>query len=156
MVKNDFTSGIILFCIAAFFAIESLRMPVYDEFYTAPGMFPFIIALVLAAMSVWLIVRSLRGGRPALQTGPDVENAETGPAWNREVFIRTLVIVVALTVYVILMTLRMPYLIITALFLIATLFYFHPGHKIKNLIISVVVAFLMDYLFSKVFLIPLP
>ncbi|MFQ6110659.1 MAG: tripartite tricarboxylate transporter TctB family protein [Nitrospinota bacterium] len=64
---GDFASGLAIAGLSIFVIVISFRMPMPGEIYTAPGLFPFLIALSLLAMSVGLVISAVReGGHRAL------------------------------------------------------------------------------------------
>jgi len=151
-LNSNLVSGLIIFCLAAFFVIESLRMQKFGELYISPGFFPLVIGSLFMLCSIQLIFQGIRSLKKDQTDHLEAESAGI----DRDVWIRTIVIVAAMIVYVALLSARLPYYIITTAFLLCTLLYFHRGKKIQNVILSCVVSVGMYLLFTKVFLIPLP
>jgi hypothetical protein len=73
MPRADFLTSIVLLAIGLGAAIESWRMPRLQHLgvsiYSAPGVVPFLLGLVIALLGLILLVRSLRAGGLTLR-GP--------------------------------------------------------------------------------------
>jgi hypothetical protein len=119
----------------------SLRMPTYSEqegqLYTAPGLVPGLYGVVIAILSLWLALRSIRRG--ALASSTDRSARETGNSNTR------LAIAAGLGVlFTVGLIGRMPFWLAITIFvcLFITIFEWTPGLIVKARTRRVAVAVL--------------
>ena len=66
MVKADFVTGLVLIALGIATVVASLRMPRFEELeinpYTAPGLVPGALGLVILILGAALFVRAARAG----------------------------------------------------------------------------------------------
>jgi putative tricarboxylic transport membrane protein len=66
MIKADFVTGLVLIALGIATVVESLRMPRFAELnvepYTAPGLVPGVLGLVILVLGGALFVRAARAG----------------------------------------------------------------------------------------------
>jgi hypothetical protein len=141
----------------------SLRMPTFSEqggeIYTAPGLVPSFYGVVLAALSLWLGLRSVQRG--ALSPSIDHDAPQTGNSSTR------LAIAAGLGVlFTVGLIGRMPFWLAITIFvsLFVTIFEWTPGLTMKARTRRVAVAVLqglvtgaaVTLVFEKLFLVRLP
>jgi len=141
---------------AAFAALaleESLRMPVYDDIYTAPGLFPAFLSSCIVVMCLALF---LMGRRRSKLQGEDKafipEDASVITTERKRLFLAIGIIIL----YCFVLLGRTNYTLATFLFLSFMMLFFKATRLHRILIISAFVSFAISYLFEKIFLIPLP
>ena len=165
MPRADLITSIVLMAIGLGAALESWRMPRLQQLgvsiYSAPGVVPFLLGLVIALLALILLVRSVRDGGFAIARAP---GQEPPPAADG---VRRLVMAAALTLgYAAILVGRMPFWAATALFVAAFVLAFEwqggRGGRAFTRRTAAVAAFALavglgvSVLFEDVFLVRLP
>lgn len=75
-IPGDVVSGGVLLAVALGYGAAALRIPGQDG-EPGPGFLPLVLAVLLAALSVWIISSGLRSAEPA-----EVETPDRGPRWT--------------------------------------------------------------------------
>jgi hypothetical protein len=146
----DFLAGLVIFLISLYVLIESYRMPFYGDSGAlgSPGLTPGLIALFMMVLSAALMWRSRVFRVPFMLALPD-ESAR-----------RVLMVLGLVVAYVALMP-RIGYAPATFLLLLAFQMVFARKRDLRILLIwgiglSAVLTAVLWYVFSDIFLIPLP
>lgn len=142
--------------IALGFMVESLKMPVYGEFYQSPGFFPFVIASLFAITSLILLMQEASKLKKEAAITTSEGNEEKTEASIKEPLARALYIVLFIIIYGLMIWFRISFMISTAVFLIATLFFYERKRIVSNLFFTAICSFGLYYVFTKLFYIPLP
>ncbi|NPV54952.1 MAG: tripartite tricarboxylate transporter TctB family protein [Firmicutes bacterium] len=161
--KADLVTSVFLFIFGLLFLIGALKMPVAEfvrytgtraGMYTAPGIFPAFVGIIIMLEAVLLFRVGL------LESGGIIrEDLRGAAAYFRGKEFQRLIIALALIVlYIFGMLGRIRYEVATFIFLFATMAIFRDRKTslVKIAIISVLVAVAVGYGFSKFARIPLP
>jgi putative tricarboxylic transport membrane protein len=156
--RADLIFAVVLTALALWVLVESWRMPRLAELgvhpMSAPGLTPGMIALVLAALGLALLWRSLRGDETIAQ---DDTAAAANTVWRRALLALVLCLVYALGLLG-----RLPFLWATGLFVFAFIacFSFDRGKPRRSLggaaLMALAVAVSVSLLFEQLFLVRLP
>lgn len=160
--RTDFYAGITVsaFGIAAF--VEALRMPTFVERnadpFTVPGLTPAIISAVIGVLGIMLVLRSLFANGP-LRTLP-LED------WPEGSVKRTVFTIITVLFYGCGLFGQVPFFIATLLFVFVFTVgaeLMHPARKlgilpvcIVSLALALISAFVIEYVFTDLFLVRLP
>lgn len=166
MDRADLVTGLVFVLLGALVLVESLRMPTLREFgmnpYTAPGIVPGLLGIVIAGLGAVLVVRAARrGGFRLGLTGAAARGVAASEAARR------LVLTLVLTLgYAAGLIGRLPFWLATFLFVLAfvVLFEWRPGlgarasarTAIVALVLAAAVSAIVTYVFQNVFLVRLP
>lgn len=153
--RQDFYAGLIIMGVSLFVMVESWRMPRHLQdwpAYAAPGMVTGILGLGLLIMGIILTFRSVRRqGLPLAFKRADIFAYLADPKTRR------LGLMFALSlIYCIFLGRRLPYIVVTAVYLALVMITFRGIGPIKALIISLMVAIGVAVVFNRFFLVPLP
>ena len=153
--RQDFYAGLIVIGVSLFVMVESWRMPRHLQdwpAYAAPGMVTGLLGLGLLIMGIILTLRSVRRqGSPLAFKRADVVAYLTDPKTRR------LGLMFALSLlYCIFLGRRLPYMVVTGVYLALVMITFRGIGPIKALIISAMVAVAVAVVFNRLFLVPLP
>ena len=158
--RHDLWFSALLVVLAAGVVVESWRMPRLEHLgvhpMSAPGLTPGVLGLVLLALSLALLVRSVRQRRQTSAAGDAVEPAEPGT------FGRTLVTLVLCLGYAAGLVGRVPFWLATGLFVLAFVGWFGwerdgPARSaLTAIVMAVVTSAAVTLLFERVFLVRLP
>lgn len=150
---SDIIVGSGIGALAMFFLVGALRMPHETARWTwlnAPGFVPAVIAGVLLLQALLLVIRGLwrlRASGPAWQ-GMRAEAAR----WGADRFVLTLLFAVA---FIILMG-RVSFGVLTGVWLFAMIVAFRGTTPPKAALVAVVTAVAITWVFTRLFLVPLP
>lgn len=146
----DFIAGVVLFLVALYALVESVRMPFYGDsgVLGSPGLTPGIISAVLMLLSALLILRSRRFRLSSLRLGMTVER------W-RGLAVLGVILAYAAGVPTI------GYVPATFLMLVVFQIAFAPKHSVAYFIVwglglSAALTAALWYLFGEIFFVPLP
>ena len=162
--KADIVVSIVIFAVAVFLVVESLRMPSIEltkdpaKWYAVPGLFPGFIGIILGIQAIVLFVTGFRGVDKGI-TKVDFQKAKE--FLKTPIFMRLMMAAGLLFVYVVVMLGHIPYLISTFIYLVANMLIFSSDKLTKKRVliictISGVCAGIVAYGFSHFALIPLP
>jgi putative tricarboxylic transport membrane protein len=167
MVKKDFIASIVLIAFSLSVVVLSYTMPRLErrgiDPFSAPGVVPGMIGLVLLCLALVLFVRSIRqGGYKLFESGAN----DVGPPARKLSVLRVLLTLVVSLIYAVGFLGRLNYSISTALYILAfiCLFEYQPGQGlwpqrkmfIAALIQAVLASVLITLVFQKLFLVDLP
>ncbi|WP_048648843.1 tripartite tricarboxylate transporter TctB family protein [Nitratireductor soli] len=162
--RTDFLAGLAVTIAGAAALVEALRMPRFEtrgaDPFTVPGLTPGLLSAVLCVLGAVLLLRGLSGHMVAEGARPSITR------WDRASAIRSIFTVVSVLVYGVLLFGRMPFMLATALFVFA----FTIGAELINaerrlstpmlvigaLVLAVVAAFAINFVFTDLFLVRLP
>ena len=163
LVKLDFITALVFTALGVGVFEESLRMPRLENLdinpYTAPGLVPGILGIILAALGILLLVRS------CLQGGWRISGARFGVrAFFRDKGIQRLALALLLTFgYAGGLLGRLPFWLATFLFVAAFIIAFEWlgsmlswRRAVTGLIEAALVAGAVTFVFQEVFLVRLP
>ncbi len=153
--RQDFYAGLIIIGVSLFAIVESWQMPRHLQdwpAYAAPGMVTGILGLGLLIMGIILTLRSVRRqGSPLALKRADIVAYVTDPKTRR------LGLMFALSLlYCIFLGRRLPYIVVTAVYLALVIITFRGIGPVKAVIISLIVAIGVAVVFNRLFLVPLP
>lgn len=153
----ELISSLLLFCFGLFVLLSGLYMCFFavtgtKVWYYSPGFFPAFVGCVLMLLSIVLLIKKLPAG------GFHMVNFRIFDTVDKVKFIRLIVSVVMLAIYVFLLIGRLPFTIATFIYLASSMFVFRSkGFAIwKLLLISLVTTVLVYVFFGVVAGVPLP
>jgi hypothetical protein len=97
--RRDFFGAIVFVAIAAFFVVQSLRMPFRDaawQWYTAPNIFPLAMSACLGAAALFVAVRGFLGWRAQKDAIGPIHWAASARQWALGRFIAGAAMIAAL------------------------------------------------------------
>ncbi len=149
---GDLVLGIIITLFAVFVIVESLRMPHRGHLglLVTPGFSPFFTGAVLLFLSLILDLRALRR-RGHIQLGSWLK-AAVGEEENR----RFLVILAAVSLYVVVLLGRVPFIAATLVFHALIFVYLKIGKPVKIIAYTLLATGLVSLLLPKLFEMPVP
>jgi len=159
--RQDFYTGLIIIVISLSVMVESWRMPRHIQdwpLYAAPGMVTGLLGLGFLAMGIILTIRSTRrDGAPLAFKRSDISAYLSDPKTHR----LGLMFVLSL-IYCLLLGRRLPYMVVTTIYLFMVMLVFRGSGPVKFftifklLIISFATAMGVAVVFNRLFIIPLP
>ena len=146
MRLNDAVTGGVLLVLAALLAFWSQRFPAIPGQQYGAALFPTLVAAGLGGCGLVLIVSGIRQGGPALAWAD----------WARERHgLRNVLITTAAVVFYIVASDRLGFILTIIPILLLTLRMLAVGW-VASLVIAVLVALLIQYLFGDLLYVPLP
>ncbi len=148
----DVAAGLALGALSLAFLFGALRMPMHTMHWTwlnAPGLVPAVLAAVLLVQALFLTVRGA-GRLRARRQGAAGRAAAL--QWGAGRVALTLALAFA---FALLMG-RMPFAILTALFVFAMTVAFRGTSAWKAAASALITAVTVSWVFTRVFLVPLP
>lgn len=166
MVKKDFITSIVLTAFSISVIVLSYTMPRLErrniDPFSAPGVVPGMIGLILLCLSLILLVRSIKRGGYLLFTGDDATDGER----HQGAALRVILTLVISLIYAIGFLGRLDYSVGTAIYIFCfiSLFEYQPAIpplKQKNMFVmailqAVTASLLITVVFRKLFLVDLP
>lgn len=159
--RTNVIFGLILALVSLVVAIESLRMPTYshlDGIWAAPGLLPFFLSVSLLLMGIAVMVSGLKAGNQKFWEY--FKRKEKLTQSEREGWLRLGLAVILTVFYIFVLLGRTHYVFSTAVYLFSFICCFTKGgvkqKVIKPLVIAILTSVVINYVFSKIFLIPLP
>jgi hypothetical protein len=164
MARADLITSIVWLAIGLGATIESWRMPRLQNLgvsiYSAPGLVPFLLGIVIALLGLILLVRSLRAGRGLLGSNTQEPPVRTDAT-------RRFAMTAGLTLgYALILVGRMPFWAATAIFVAAFVLAFEwqagGGGKLLARRTAAAAGFALavgvsvSVLFEEIFLVRLP
>lgn len=135
--------------------VESLRLPVRENFWVSAGSFPFLVATVLLLLgAVWLINSGRAFGSRSIRN--EVTTLLRPLAARQGALMRGAGMMVACLVYVYLLIPLLRFTAATILFLIITLRGFAKLSLVSSAVVSFLVTGLVYSAFRFVLMLPLP
>ncbi len=167
MVKKDFIAAIVLIAFSLSVVVLSYTMPRLErrsiDPFSAPGVVPGMIGLVLLCLALILFVRSVRQGGYRLF---DRRSDGSDQADRKGIFARVVLTLAVSLVYAVGFLGRVNYSVATALYILAfiCLFEYRPGQGLWaqrktflfGLLQAVLASLLITLVFQKLFLVDLP
>ncbi|MGB9857491.1 MAG: tripartite tricarboxylate transporter TctB family protein [Dictyoglomaceae bacterium] len=152
MKKADFITGIILCFLSLFFILTAFKMPIDPAYgvYAYPGITPIFLATVLFILSLYLVIRS----RIKLSDFKEDIKLIKNFFINKEN--QNLLITAFFILMFTFLLKKIPFYILTFLFIFSFSLFFYRKKIILLLVVSIISTFVIITLFSKVFLIPMP
>ena len=155
MPKADFIMGLVLMTISLIIVVESLKLPRFEKdwggFYAAPGFVPLILGITLFAMSLALFVRAVK--KQGYRIIPDREALDNFMR-SKPVHRWCLAMIYAFGFFFILG--HIYFYLAAFLVLFAYMATFGEQSRIISLIISIIASAMIYFVFTKIFLVPLP
>lgn len=156
IAKKNVYSGIFFFLFSVFLYAESYNMNISKADPIGPQMFPRIVAICIALLAVWQMIKNGREQKSAVA-------ADSKPTENhKKLNIPILLTIAILIVYPLLLE-SVGFIILTSLYLFCQIFLLLPKGSIrikKEVItataVAVLFSLLLYFLFNKVFQIILP
>jgi putative tricarboxylic transport membrane protein len=154
MAKADFVTAILLILGSLFIIFATLRFPRYGEWgplFANPGFVPFLLALTLLGMSVYLLTRAIRGRGHEIS----IDRENTVLFFRSPRTVRFLICMGLFILYYALLG-RVTFIAVTTVYLFLSILIFGRGSWIKALLISLAASFAIYIVFLRIFLVPLP
>ena len=151
LMKADFLSAVFLVIFSLATIISAYLMPLYKQgWYAAPGFTPLLFGIILLAMSTVFLIRCLlRGNWKFRLTKAHWTAFKTSMVVHRVFFI-----VAAIAAFLFLFG-KIPFLLLSTLFLFVTIAYFKGAPLWMNALISIMTATTIWFVFSVIFMVPL-
>ncbi len=154
MAKADFVTSIVMILASLFIMAATLRFPRFPEWggiYANPGFTPFLLTLILVAMSFYLLGRAVkRGGHRVRVTGEEMV------AFFRSALVRRYLVCLGLFILYYVLLGSIPFIVDTSLYLFLSILIFGGARWMMALVISVAASFMVYLVFLRIFLVPLP
>ncbi|HCO98036.1 MAG: Uncharacterized protein XD58_0024 [Thermotoga sp. 50_1627] len=145
---RDRISALVFMALGIFFLIGALRMPRATEYgkYGAPGIVPAFFSMMVILLCLIMFVRKQRASTNSSDVPQEIKRAE-----NRRLLLASAMFLL----YVFLLG-KINFIVLTSVFLSATSIVFLKKRPILIVTISTAITVGIYYLFSQVFLLPLP
>jgi hypothetical protein len=166
MVKADFVTGLIFMALGLAVAVESLRMPRFEQLnvnpYTVPGLVPGILGAIILVLGAVLFLRAARqGGWRLAGRAPDAKPFLADPGTRR------LLLSVALCLlYATGLVGRLPFWLATFVFVAAFVVLFEwplaadRSDRLRRVLLAIVLGAVISaatsFVFQEIFLVRLP
>jgi len=158
MNKADFFTSIFLFLLGLIVFIISIRMPTFRELganpYSAPGIVPGILGIILLFMSTILFIRSV------IRKGYKIRLSFQGlKLFFKNNSIKRLFIALFLSVFYVILLGKINYLLLTGIYIFLFVWSFELKTKktlFFALLEAVLIAACISYVFRYLFLVTLP
>ncbi|MBZ0218365.1 MAG: tripartite tricarboxylate transporter TctB family protein [Fimbriimonadaceae bacterium] len=165
MDKLDFVSSLVLTLFGAGIVIESLRMPRLDHLainpFTAPGLVPGFIGVLLTCCGLAIFIRSLKRGGWRIEI-----NALKNASWTRSGALKRSGATLALTlIYALVLFPLIPFWIATSVFVFAFIMtaetmafggWPKPKAILTGLVLAILAGLVIGYVFQELFFVRLP
>jgi putative tricarboxylic transport membrane protein len=154
MAKADFITAIVFIIGSLFILIVTLFFPRYPEWgplYSNPGFTPFLLALSLLLMSIYLLNRSLKSQGSRIHLTGEMVNF-----FFKSSKVRRFLICMGLFILYYVLLGRIPFILDTSLYLFLAIMIFRRGKWYSALLISVATSIAVYLVFLRIFLVPLP
>jgi hypothetical protein len=152
MHKIDFISSIVILLFSGAVIYFSLVMERYEDYgwYATPGLTPVVFSILLIGCGLIMLVRSLRAGghKAKLNLSKEKIVQSTG--------VQHFVVVLGLVLLYYFLFGKVHFVLISSAYVFFNILYFRTVPWWKNLLISIITASVVWYLFNFLFLIPLP
>jgi hypothetical protein len=150
--KADFLAGILLATFSVVWILTAWSMPRYKQgLYAAPGFPPFVFGIILLVLSLVLVGRSIaRGGHRIRLRREHWERIKASAA------VRRVLVMGAFIGLFLLLFGKIPFLALSFLFLFGTIWFFKGARLWVNAVVSIAASTTIWYIFSVVFMVPLP
>jgi hypothetical protein len=150
--KANFISSIAIIAFSAGVMYFSLVMPRYEKWglYATPGLTPFAFGALLLGCGLILFFRSIAKG------GYRIKITRSHLRFLRSKAVQHFIVVLGLVVMYYFFFGKLHFVLISAAYVFFNILYFRTTAWWKNLIISVCIAGSVWYLFTFLFIIPLP
>jgi len=166
MIKKDFITSIVLIVFSVSVVVSSYTMPRLErrgiDPFSAPGVVPGMIGLILLALALILFIRSVRAGGYRLFSA----GGESGGVRHPGAAVRVLLTLTISLVYATGLLGRVDYTLATLLYIFSfiVLFEYRRGESLLEqrkmligaLLQAVIAAVLITLVFRKLFLVDLP
>lgn len=155
VAAGDLVFATLLVIFGVYVSYTAANMRVYQTVLDAPGLFPFVLGLVLTLLGVLLTVSSLKQGAVAqlreMANAVYVRGLVTGFGFQRVLFLTLLMIA-----YMFVLIGRMHFILATFFYLAVTFYYLKSTSPVRIIVIAALCSFLIGYSFRNFFGIPLP
>lgn len=156
--KNELLIALGFLALGVFALLCSLAMPVEEEPFLSPGLTPAVLSVILIVLSlalIGMIFATRRHLSQASGSSPTGDLPEEDQNLNKLRTRRT-VVSIGLTLLYVLLLGKLPYGLLTFLYILAFLFYFRSTSLFKSVVLSAVVSILLVYSFGTLFRVVLP
>jgi len=152
MKKADFITGIVLCILSLFFIFTAFKMPIDPAYgiYAHPGITPIFLATVLFMLSIYLILRS------RIKFSDFKDDIKIVKSFFRKKENQNLLITVFFILIFVYLIKKIPFYILTFLFIFSFSLFFYRKKPLLLLIVAIISTFVIITLFSRLFLIPMP
>lgn len=155
--KNELLIALGFLALGVFAFLHSLAMPIEENRFLSPGLTPALLSLILISLSLALIgilFAMRRQLSPASTASPD-KFPQEAQELNKLRTKRTVVSIGLTLLYVVLLR-KLPYGLLTFLYILAFLIYFKSTSLLKSIALSAAVSLLLVYSFGTLFRVVLP
>ena len=161
LVKADFYTSIILMVFGITITVMALRMPVISNRYSAPGILPMILGIIITVLSFIIFVRSLARSKGRIGiSGSSVKNLFA------DIGVRRIIATTALCLAYALLLGKIWFPLLTLLFVFSFIIFFEYERKeplkpqIKKVLMAALVALItsvsITLVFEELFFVRLP
>ena len=151
--KADFIDSIVIIAFSLFVIYRCLVMPRYESWglYATPAMPPMVFALILLVLATIVFVRSI------IRKGYNIHIGRSGLSqFVRSGDVHRFVLALGLILLYFVFLGRIPFMILSAVYLFVTVMVFKGAKWWICAIVSVLTAVIVWLVFEVVFLVPLP
>lgn len=156
--KNELLIALGFLALGVFALLCSLAMPVEEDPFLSPGLTPALISTILIVLSLALIgmIFAARKNTPAADTPSPANKLSKQEQEMNKIRTRRTIVSVGVTVLYVLLLGKLPYGLLTFLYILAFLLYFKSTSVLKSIALSAVVSILLVYSFGTLFRVVLP
>ena len=155
MPRADFVMGLILMAFSVFIIRESLRMPTFEKdwggFYAAPGFVPMIFGGIIFLMSLFLWIRAMRN--KGYEMGITRDKVRS---FLRSKTVHRWCLAICYSFFFFFLLGRIYFYLAAFLVLLLFMVTFGKEKLLNVLIISIVTSVAIYFVFTRIFLVPLP
>lgn len=150
--KADFIAAIILVLFSIGVILTAMVMPEFKQgWYAAPGFPPAVFGAMLLVMSMVFLIRTILRGEWQFRLKQE--------HWRRflsSYAVRRVAAIAAAIAFFLILFGKIPFLLLSTLFLLVTIWFFQGAKLWQNIIISILTSAIIWYVFGVVFMVPLP
>jgi hypothetical protein len=155
MPRADFVMGLILMAFSVFIIRESLRMPTFEKdwggFYAAPGFVPMIFGGIIFLMSLFLWIRAMRN--KGYEMGITRDKVRS---FLRSKTVHRWCLAICYSFFFFFLLGRIYFYLAAFIVLFLFMVTFGKEKLLNVLIISIVTSAAIYFVFTRIFLVPLP
>lgn len=155
VAAGDLVFAVLLILFGLYVTHSAANMRVYQTILDAPGLFPFVLGLILTLLGVLLLVSALKVGGIA-QLREMVHFEYLRGLVKGFGFQRVLVLTVLMIGYMFFLIGRVHFILATFIYLTLTFYYLKSSSSVRVLIIAAASSLLIGFSFRNLFGIPLP
>lgn len=159
-MKKRISAGDLIFSVILIFSglyviYSAVNMRVFQTILDAPGLFPFVLGLIITLLGVLLLNTSIKTGG-LVQIREMVTSGYWKEVKSRFGFQRVIVLILLMVIYIFGLIGRLHFTLATMIYLVVTFFYLKATGAVRILISAVLISLIIGYSFRNFFGIPLP